>query len=231
MTDLKKLRRGGFYFIGKKPFVSVTKVIDVIDKPALRYWYAERVYLATIKDPTINKELAMRAPYEARDKAADRGSTIHSVIEAYKKGTPPDLKSIPDQFQGYVKAFYTAVDQLNISIVAQEKTVFSKKHKYAGTLDILAHIDNKETLNIIDVKTGKEIYPTAFIQGAAYANAVEEENKKIEGIGVLLLMEDGSYKWQYSSDWANKFKAFLACKFLWQEVNSEMLKNIGYFEE
>ena len=42
----KNLRRGGFYWIDNKPYVSVTKVLEVLDKPALRYWFGKEVYYA-----------------------------------------------------------------------------------------------------------------------------------------------------------------------------------------
>ena len=39
----KNDRRGGIYFLDGKPYVSVTKVLEIIDKPALKYWHGEEI--------------------------------------------------------------------------------------------------------------------------------------------------------------------------------------------
>ena len=67
--DQRNDRRGGFYWVDNKPYVSVTTALSVIDKPALRYWFGKQVYLAMTKDPTLNEKAALSAPYQMSDKA------------------------------------------------------------------------------------------------------------------------------------------------------------------
>src|SRR3990167_11200386 len=97
MTNKIDQRRGGLYFIDKRPYVSVTNILKILDKPALTYWYGREVYRAFAFDPTLDEKTALAAPYQKRDKAADRGSTVHSIIESYKH-TKEHIKTIPDSF-------------------------------------------------------------------------------------------------------------------------------------
>jgi hypothetical protein len=53
--------------------------------------------------------------------------------------------------------------------VTSEATVFSRRHGYAGTLDAICVLDG--TLTLLDVKTGKSVYPEVALQLAAYAHA------------------------------------------------------------
>lgn len=233
-NDLKKLRRGGFYWVDNKPFVSVTNILKVIDKPALRYWYGQQVYRAMVIEPSLSEQEALAAPYKINAIAKNRGTTVHSIVEVYKVGNVEFdvwIETVLEDYRGYARAFNRWVHDLNVKIVDQERTVFSKVHQYAGTVDLLAEINGDQLIveenlpTVIDVKTGKDIYVEASIQASAYRNAIEEGGTKTKGIGVLLLMEDGTYKYQSGGD---KFDTFLACKKLWEGLNTEMLEKVGY---
>ncbi len=214
--DKRSSRRGGFYWIDGVPYISVTNVLKCLDKPALRYWYGQQVYRAFAKDPGLSEKEAMSAPYLESGKAKDRGSTVHSIVEAYKK-TGVVIEDIPEKFRGYAEAFYSWVKDNKVEIIKQEKTVISEKHGYGGTLDIIALIDGSRML--IDVKTGKGIYPEAWLQLSAYKEAVEEEGKKVDEIAVLLLKENGKYLFERGE---SDIKAFLACKKIWIWQNKEL---------
>ena len=103
VNNLKSQKRGGFYWKEEKPYVSVTEILKVINKPALMYWHGEQIYWAMVKDPTLPKEIAMRAPYEVSDKAKSRGTTVHSIVEAYKY-TGGEIE-VAEEFKGYQDAF------------------------------------------------------------------------------------------------------------------------------
>lgn len=224
--DLKKTRRGGFYWDKDEPNLTVTTILSVIDKPALRYWYGQQVYLAVVKDPTLDEKSALAAPYQASEKAKDRGLTVHSIVEAYKHEQEPDITQIPFQYRGYAKAFYRWADDTDMVVMDQERTVFNRKEKYAGTLDLLCNIKNK--IYVVDVKTGKDIYPEAFIQTSAYREALISNGQKVDGIAVVLLKEDGEYKFQTSLECDIKYRSFIAAKKLYEGLNEEKLKKVGY---
>jgi len=225
--DQKDQRRGGFYWLGKEPYASVTHILKVIDKPALRYWFGKQVYLAMVKDPTLDEGQALSSPYQKSEKAKGRGKTIHSIVEAYKKSGIV-IKDIPKQFRPYAQAFYKWVKDNNVNILQQEKTVVSKKHRYAGTLDLIAKINSEDNLWLIDIKTGKDIYPEVYLQLSAYKEAFKEQGNKVDRIAVLLLKDNGDYKFEVGQSIIN---VFLAAKKLWEWFNRDICKEVGYFTE
>lgn len=224
MSTLKDKKRGGFYFIDTKPFVSVTEVLKIIDKPALRYWTGQGVYRAMVANPTLSEQEALSAPYKTAKKSADRGSTVHSIIEAYRV-SGAKLDNIPPEFQGYADAFYKWVHDINPNFVETERTVFSKTHKYAGTLDLLAKIGGR--LHLIDFKTNKDgnLYDEVELQLSAYYNALQEEGVPVEEMAAVGLSENGNYTLKTCE---NQFDKFLSCKSLWEWKNKELCKKIGY---
>src|SRR3989304_5513690 len=202
----KDERRGGFYWKGDESYVSVTTVLKILDKPALRYWFGKEVYYAMVKDPTLSEGEALSAPYKTSGKAQERGKTIHSLVEAYKK-TGAVIDTVPEPLKGYANAFYSWVGGNKIEIVENEKTVINEDYKYAGTLDLLVRVNGGDY--VIDAKTGKDIYLESTLQLSAYQKALGGIAPKI---GVLLLKEDGEYKFATVNP---RFDVFLNCKALW----------------
>lgn len=219
----KDNRRGGFYWVEGKPFVSVTKVLDVLDKPPLRYWYGQMVYYAMIKNPSLGEKEALAAPYQVSDVAKNRGTTVHSIVEAWKT-TEGHIDTIPEAFRGYAQAFYDWTIENHITLKEHERTVISKKHGYAGTLDLLVGVNGSGKTWLIDIKTGKDIYPEAFLQLSAYKQALSEEGIEVDEIAVLLLRENGKYKFE-KGEYA--IETFLQAKGLWEWRNKELIAKVN----
>ncbi len=216
MKDKRNTRRGGYYWFDGEPYVSVTNVISVLDKPALRYWYGQMVFRAMAKDPTLDEKEALAAPYRKNKEAKDRGTTIHSIVEAWKH-SQSYLDSVPDKFNGYAQAFYKFLQDHKMSIVTHERSVKSDLYKYAGTLDLLVKRNGNELPTIVDIKTGKDIYPESFLQLSAYKQALKEEGQEVDGMMVILLGEDGGYKMEFKSE--DYLDQFLACLKLYRWKN------------
>lgn len=217
--DKRKMRRGGFYWHNREPYVSVTNVLKIIDKPALRYWFGKEVYWAVIKDPSLNVKDALSAPYKTSGQAKKRGTTVHSIVEGFKQ-TGDIVTDVLPAFKGYAQAFEQWVKEYQATVMEHEKTIINDEHKYAGTLDMLITQDGGTA--IIDVKTGKDIYPESGLQLSAYLHG---DNVKADKIGVLLLTEKGNYKFQWMED---EFDAFLHAKALWEWNNKEDLLKVNY---
>lgn len=224
----KSSRRGGLYWVDKKPYLSVTTVLGIIDKPALRFWYGQQVHRAMVQDPSLSEKDALAAPYQKSRKAMNRGTTIHSLVETYK-GTGDRIENIPRQYQGYAMAFYDFMAATKASLIEQERTLFCEKPQIAGTLDIYAQIGDKK--HIIDVKTGKDIYPEVGLQLSAYAHMMREAGKEVDEISVLLLetgaddLPTGKYKFQTLTE---DFMAFRAAHRLYCYLNEAKLNQYGY---
>ncbi len=229
-TDLRETnRRGGFYWDSKdNPFISVTTILDVLDKPALRWWFGREVYNAMVVDPTLTQKEALGAPYASSKKAMSRGTTVHSIVENYKH-TKQYMKTISGEFRDYANAFYTWYEDNDVEILDNEKTVISKKYKYAGTLDLVIKYKKNGRLLIADVKTGKDIYEEVFLQLSAYKQAYEEMGGEEVGIGVVLLStgKDGAATGKYKFEEGEPcFKEFLAARELWIWKNQDKIASI-----
>jgi predicted RecB family nuclease len=182
-----------------------------------------------VKNPALGQQAALAAPYEKSKGAMSRGTTVHSIVEAYKH-TQEQL-DVVEEFRPYAKAFYKFITDRNMVFVSQERTVISKKYRYAGTLDLLASIDKNPTPLVIDVKTGKDIYEESFLQTAAYRNAITEEGVSVRGIGTLLLKDNGEYKFEdevEDESYKYRLRGFLAAKEAYEGKNYNMLKKVGY---
>lgn len=228
--NLKNKRRGGFYWREDVPYVSVTEILKIPDKPALRYWFGQQVYRAMVLNPSMSEQEALAAPYQTSKSAMSRGTTVHSIVEAYKH-TNEHIDSIPEDFRGYARAFYKWIGDYGAAIVDRERSVFSEKYKLAGTLDLTATLQVDDLPYVIDIKTGKDIYEEAFYQTAAYRHMLAEEGIKTQGVAVLLLREDGEYDFKKRTEpdvLAEYLEIFLHYKRAWEIKNRTMLLKMKY---
>lgn len=215
----KSTKRAGMYLLDGKYYPSVTQILSVIDKPALRIWFGKQVYLATALHPELTEQQALAEPYKQNETAKSRGTAVHDIVEAYEN--TGKVAGLEGPFKGYAQAFQKWVADNKVEVVEHERTVFSNKYGYAGTLDLLVKINNSDRLTLIDVKTGKDIYNEAHLQVSAYRQALLEDGVELQGSAILLLQEDGTYKYEVGKD---KLSGFLACKTLWESLNEELMK-------
>jgi len=183
--------RDRFYRIDGCQLPSVTTILDVIAKPALGPWYAkqERRYFETAMLEVLSKpgardpEYVLAAVVDAVGgvKAADRekqraatiGTAIHAGIEWQLRrrlgedaGPEPLL---PDAAAWAVESWKDWAKSIALEPVAIERTVYCHACGYAGTLDLYARVDG--ALTVLDWKSGRAIYPEAFLQNVAYRHA------------------------------------------------------------
>ena len=175
------LRRGSEYYITYKgvehAFPSVTNILgDSIPKPQLVNWAARTAAQAALNDPGLSLEKAAGSIYGTKYKAADKGTFIHGWAEEYLRGNEPSMANVPEDYMNYaiaVKEFFED-EKPKVGFIGDfpliEFTVFSIKHRYAGTSDFATFSDDG-SLNIFDWKTGKGVYAEAHLQQLAYLNA------------------------------------------------------------
>ena len=226
MKDQKNNRRDGMYWLKGRPFVSVTTVLQILNKPGLDYWKMREVYQAVVANPSLSEQEALAVPCVTSGKAKNRGTTIHSIVEVYK-GKGEVIQTTPE-LQPFVTAFEKWVSEIKLSIIGQERTIINEREKYAGTIDMLARINENTFPTVIDVKTSKadaQSYPEYHLQVSAYMHALIESGVKIAGGGIILLRENGTYLYDEVSDC---YDEFLAAKKIWEWKNASKLKKYGY---
>lgn len=216
--DARGNRRGGMYWVGDRPFVSVTEVLKTIDKPAIRHWYGQQVYYAMCKEPSLSEQEALAAPYRVAKESAGRGSTIHSLIEAHPNIR---LEAVPQDLRGYAQAFVLWSQEVRLKVLEHEKTIVSQEYGYAGTMDMIADIAGRRY--VIDFKTSKDgtVYTEAHMQVSAYKQCLEG----VDGAIIVGLSPNGQYNHVQSKE---SFKPFLACLELYKFINQEKLMKLGY---
>lgn len=149
----------------------------------------------------LRAELKARGltPWSKRDKAAERGTWVHDVLESLgQSGDVQDLTRFPEEVRGHVRSLYRWYLALRPEFVALEVQVASRTHGFAGRYDVrarvaasrlLPYIDSVRTdpqaerirelaaageqaLGVFDLKTSKGVYPTThFPQLEGYEGA------------------------------------------------------------
>lgn len=166
--------RGHGYQIDGQKVPGVTAVIDVLDKPALRNWYAEQAAKRAVDEwdrlqtMSVSERLEF-IRYGARDKvqaAALRGTQIHDLGDKLARGEDVD---VPDEHVGPVEAYARFLDKWAIETIASETPCANLTAGYAGTTDLWCRIGVRDNaVALIDVKTGRGIYDEVGLQLAAY---------------------------------------------------------------
>ena len=108
--------------------------------------------------------------------AINIGRAVHEWCEQailWKLGEA-EIPSMPadEQAVNAINAFRDWVKQNEVEWLAAEQRVYSRTHKYAGTVDAVARVNGEFT--VIDFKTSTRIYEEYYLQVAAYSKCVED---------------------------------------------------------
>ena len=133
----------------------VTAIVGIKAKPALYMYYASL--------PDFKTGEAIKA------KSAEEGTLIHETIEAILRKDPV---VIPETIKPAIGAFMDFYSKNEIIAHKIEERVVSKKHHFAGTMDVLAEVNGK--LGVLDIKTSIAIYRDYSMQTSAYIEALRE---------------------------------------------------------
>jgi len=187
--------RARFYWINGRPLPSVTTVLEVIAKPALGPWYAKeerRQFETALLDVLVRPGPVDREAYKAfvleqlaaaltgvkaaervREQAATIGTAVHAGIEWQLRtqlgedaGPEP---SLPDAAAWAVESWKDWARSVQLEPLVLERVVSCEDCGYAGTMDLYARVKGVPT--VLDWKTGRAIYPEAFLQNVAYRHA------------------------------------------------------------
>lgn len=183
---------GHSYWIKGKRKTGVTSLIGIKDKSAALVSWATEISADFLLDKLNRGESitesdiieAQNLHNAKKNEAADLGTKIHDWCEKYikhkikEKGyeTSPDMPE-ESAVQIGINAFLDWEKEHKVKFISSERIVYSKKYDYLGKMDIEAKVDGK--ICLVDLKSSSGLYNTVRLQTSAYAQADEEERKKI----------------------------------------------------
>lgn len=153
--DPEEFKKSNGYEIDGVWYPRVTSILSIKAKPALYKFYADQPSFA--------------AAEKMKNKSADEGTLLHETVEAILAGQSP---TIPELIRPAVEKFLEFQNKNEIVAQQIESRIASKKHCYAGTIDVLAELNGK--LGVLDIKTSVAIYRDYNLQAAAYVEALHE---------------------------------------------------------
>ena len=172
------------YRLDGKRVPGVTTIIGVLDKSGpLVGWAARTVAEYVYDNPTETLNLLRgdrhecvnalkRLPDQARNAAADRGTTIHEHAETILRSHAAD---VPDALAPVLQGIVDFLDLWEIDPILTEFACASREHQWAGTGDTIARYRHPGTghrgIGYFDWKSGKNTYGESGLQFAAYAHA------------------------------------------------------------
>lgn len=215
---------------GRKVY-GVTTILNIMAKPALIGWGYKQGFrnyedlsqqmaiVAQHIDPhgqEILEVLTTFHPltlYEKRDEAADAGTLGHKFVENHLRGLPdPDTKGLPkpiiEKAEGCYLTFLDWEKTHSLKVYCSEVELTSEKFPFGGTIDHIIRTGNITTtdlegpVEILDIKTGKDIYLEAKIQVGTYGPLWEEHHPKqpVKGYHILRLGPNGEFTHKFFPD-------------------------------
>jgi hypothetical protein len=140
------------------------------DSDERRAHVSDPIYVVSDPDRVASVVAFLRnAPYRESERKKDLGSDIHRHVEAHILGHP--VPETPPDVAPYIHQLHRVEDAFRPHWLMSEATVYSDSESYAGTLDVLARVGQRDLIAIGDVKSGKAIYSEIALQLAAYARA------------------------------------------------------------
>ena len=176
-----------------KSYPSVTTVTGLHSKQSIMEW---------------RKKVGEEAANKISNRAATRGTRIHTLCESYLRGESVE----PDIFdQEIYKGLVPYLDKIN-NIHALEDPLYSDHLEVAGTVDCIAEYNGK--LAVIDFKTSSKVKQRDWITGyfmqtSAYAVAFEERTGIPVGRMVIIMGVDDHEPLIFEEkrdDWIGEFK-------------------------
>jgi len=224
------------------PVPSVTTILGVVDKSGpLAQWAANcaidhlrgKIVPGQAYDEIALEMIFQDARFNFRRVSGEAkaiGSLVHDWIERWLKaktegGAQPAFP-VNEKARRCCEAAMAWVREREFHPIAVELKLYSRRHRYAGTMDStvggVALVEGRRS--IVDWKASGGIYPEYRLQTSAYAQAYEEmTGERIEDRWVVRLgKHDGVFEAvRFSREQqAADFRAFLAAMRLYQRIRA-----------
>lgn len=161
------------YDIDGERYPRVTSVCAILANSGLAYW---RGRVGNAEADRVSRE------------ATTIGKRAHKAIELYVKrktcGCVPLCAEHPcSTFLGSLRSDVVPIVRAYLDwhaehvrgVIASEKLAVSRLYKFAGTVDLVAMLDDDDIPTVIDIKTSNSVSETWGLQTAAYQLALDED--------------------------------------------------------
>jgi hypothetical protein len=201
---------------GRKVPGVTTLIGDGVPKPALINWAADTTAAYAVDHwdelaqlpPSVRYKKLQSARWAEKDRAANRGTQVHALAERLVRDEEID---VPDELAGYVESYVRFLDEFDVRPVLIEAVVVSHKHGYAGTLDLIAELVDRDDPEpdpdlkrretwLLDIKTNRSgIFGETALQLAGYRYAdcwveddeIERPMPPVDRVGAVHVRADG----------------------------------------
>ena len=208
-----------YYTVEGEYAPSVTTILDSIAKPALVPWAANegaKFFISHAHEDMKIEDMAkgIRGAYRTSSGSAlNIGMDVHkwceeAILWKLGKGEAPQALTRTES-KNAINAFREWTKVNDVEWLTVEEKVYHRGHKYAGTVDATAIINDEYC--VIDFKTSGAIYSAYHLQCAAYAKAIEDmRGKEVEKAYVLRFdKKTGEFEAGSSVEIMDNFIAFL----------------------
>ena len=148
-----------YYEIDGERYPRVTAICAILANTQLAYW---RGRVGNAEADRVSRE------------ATTLGTRAHKAIELYAREMA-DWRDAQSDILPIVRAYARWHVEHVQKVVACEKLTVSRLHKFAGTVDLVALLDDDTLPTVIDIKTSNSVSDTWGLQTAAYQLALAEE--------------------------------------------------------
>lgn len=192
-------------------------MVTVVQLPELTFEERRHVYklngveipsVTTIMEP-FSEKVYVTVNDAVLRRAGARGTAVHNAIENYIKF---GIEDIAPEYARYFDAFLQWYKDHKVVPYGTEVRLYHKALLYAGTADLLASVDDEDTL--IDFKTTSAMSEMLCgLQLEAYKRAYEshEGAGKLSKKAILHLSKDGRYEmFHFNSNDTEYWKVFTA---------------------
>lgn len=210
-----------YYEWNGERYPSVTTILKYcVPKPALATWKNKQLIGTTLdnisefegrdREAGVKRIIALHKDDTTK---AGIGSEVHAFAEASANGWPTPEPS--PEAEPYFRAYERFQYDVKPKYIATELTVYNRTYGFAGTGDIFAKVFKHDA--VIDIKTGKSVWPEVALQCSAYANgefAVDSRNVRTEAPrvdrGYVLHLSPNGYELRRLDIGDTSFSAFCA---------------------
>jgi hypothetical protein len=140
-------------------------------------------------------------------KEANVGTCAHEMVDCDAKGKDFDATKYPadilEQAQVCYDNWIRWKQMVAFQAIESEISLVSEKYQYGGTIDSVALINDEVCL--LDLKTGKDVYPDAIVQLMAYRHLWNENFPDIPLVGGFHVIRTGKEMAMFQHNWYDNF--------------------------